>query len=118
MIPPALPEVGQPVSKADFKKFKDDAIDPAHFDITYNHHFEPPAEQVSKEMYINSCFDYVKEHTLRVLWSVDSAVFCIALFWKRLPEDRIEELEEFSRFRERLEEYICHKHGIDRSDPE
>ena len=43
MVPPALPEVGQPVSECDLEQFEGDAADPAHPYISDNHHLEPPA---------------------------------------------------------------------------
>jgi hypothetical protein len=95
MIPPALPEVWKPVTESDLKKLEYDTANPAHLDISDDHHFEPPSKQVSQEMHINRGIPQVKKFICRVLRCVNTAVLTIALLRKRGAKAGIEEPEDF-----------------------
>ncbi len=77
MIPPAFPEVREPMSKGDFKDFEDCTANPAHLDISNDHHLEPPTKKMSDEVHIKGRVININENALWVLWGVDSAILCI-----------------------------------------
>ena len=54
MIPPAFMEVWQPVSESEFKEFKDDGANPAHFGVSDDEHFEPPSKQMGHKVNIKN----------------------------------------------------------------
>jgi hypothetical protein len=64
MVPPALPEVGQPVSECDLEQFEGDAADPAHPYISDNHHLEPPAHQMRDKVNVHCRLVYICELVL------------------------------------------------------
>jgi len=116
VVPPALPKVGQPVTEGDLKQLKHDAVDPAHFDVTDDHHFEPPPEQMSKEVHVHCRVPDVEERVVRVLWGIDSAVLCVALLGERLTETGFKVLEELPCLAQRLKEDINHEHHVERHE--
>jgi len=83
MVPPALPEVGKPMTEGNFKQFEDNAAYPAHIDISYDHHFEPPTKKMSYKMNIYSSIPNVGKLICGVLRCINTAVFSIALLRKR-----------------------------------
>lgn len=46
VIPPAFPEVGQPMAEGDFEDLEHNTGDPADLDVSDDHHLEPPSEQM------------------------------------------------------------------------
>ena len=44
MVPPALPEVGQPMTEGDFENLEDYTDNPARLDISDDHHLKPPSK--------------------------------------------------------------------------
>jgi len=64
MVPPALPEVGQPVTECDLEDLEDHTANPAHLDISDDHHLEPPAHQMRDKVNVHCCLVYVCELVL------------------------------------------------------
>lgn len=106
MVPPAFPEVGQPVSERDLKQLEYDTVQPAHLNVPDDHHLKPPPEQMSEKVHINSCFIHIHKLALGILRSIYSAVIGIALLWKGRSEGGIKELEEFASIIKWLEENV------------
>jgi hypothetical protein len=98
MVPPALPEVGEPVSESDLYQLKCDTLDPAQQNVSNDHHFKPPAHQVCYEVHIHCSVINVGKRIFRVFRCIKSAVFRIALLRKWLTKGRIEEFEDLACF--------------------
>jgi hypothetical protein len=113
MVPPALPEVWQPVTEGDLEDLEDHTAYPAHLDISDNHHLKPPAKEVSHEMHVNRSIPDVKELICWVLRSIESAVLGIALLGKWLAKARVEEFEDLAGILKWLEQQEYHEQGIE-----
>jgi len=96
MVPPALPEVGQPVTEGDLEDLEDHTADPAHLDISDDHHLEPPTKEVCHEMHINCSIPYIKELIRWVLRGINSTILGIALLGKGLAKTRVKEFEDLA----------------------
>jgi len=96
MIPPALPEVGQPVSECDLNQLKCDTLYPAQQCVSNDHHLKPPAHYVSNEVNIHNGVVNVSERVLRVLGCIESAVISVALLREALTQGWVEEFEDFA----------------------
>jgi hypothetical protein len=96
MVPPALPEVGQPVTEGDLEDLEDHTANPAHLDISDDHHLKPPTKEVCHEMHINCCIPYVEELISWVLGRINSTILGIALLGKWLAKIRVEEFEDLA----------------------
>ncbi len=68
MIPPAFPEVWQPVSESDFQQFKNQTANPAKLNVSDDHHLEPPTEEVSYEVDVEGRIVDIVHIVFRVLW--------------------------------------------------
>ena len=79
MIPPALPEVGQPVPECNLQYFKYDAADPAQLHIPDDHHLEPPAEQMGCKVHIHCRVINIVHNVGRMLWCPNPAVISVTL---------------------------------------
>jgi hypothetical protein len=100
------------MTEGDFEKLKDDTANPAHFHISYNHHFEPPSEKMSHKMNIDSGVPYVKELISRVLRRVEPAILSIALLRKRGAKSGIKESEDLASVLQWLHENEHHEEGV------
>lgn len=94
MVPPALPKVGQPVTEGDLEDLEDHTANPAHLDISDDHHLKPPTKEVCHEMHIYRSIPNVKELISWVLRGINSAILGIALLGKWLAKTRVEEFED------------------------
>jgi hypothetical protein len=109
MVPPALPEVGQPMTEGDFEDLEDHTAYPAHLNISDNHHLKPPPKEVSHEMHINRSIPNVKELICWVLRSINSAILGIALLRKWLAKTRVKEFEDLTGILKWLKQQKHHK---------
>lgn len=93
MVPPALVEVGQPMTEGDLEDLEEHTADPAHLDISDDHHLKPPTKEVCQEMSIKG-IPYVIELIGWVLRSINRTIFGIVLLRKGLAKTRVEEFED------------------------
>jgi len=113
VVPPALPEVRQPMTERYLEQLKYYATYPAHLHISNYHHLEPPSEQMSYKMHIECSLIYVNKVIIRVFRCVYPTILGIALFWKWVPELRVKKFEDLSCVIQRLEEHIDHEEGVE-----
>lgn len=94
MVPPALVEVGQPVSEGDLEDFEAGRGHPADFEVADNHHFEPPAEEVGGKVDVHHSVIDVVELALRVIRRVERAVLRIRPLRQGLTKGWVKESEQ------------------------
>jgi hypothetical protein len=113
MVPPAFPEIRQPVSEGDLKELEGNTANPASFYISNDHHLEPPTEQVGNEVNVHCGIPNVGYHVVWVIRSEKPAVLSVAFFRQWLSKLRVKELEYGSSFLQWLEEKIDHEKIVD-----
>ena len=96
MIPPALPKVGEPVAEGDLADFKADGTGPRDIPIAHDHHFAPPPEEVSDEVYIKDGIRKVCDRRRWVLWCEETAIIAIAAFRQFFAKVVIEHAESLA----------------------
>ena len=77
MVPPALPEVEQPVSERNLDELEGKGYEPSDLGISNDHHFEPPATEMGDEVDVENCIVDIEVVRDWVLRRVNSAVICI-----------------------------------------
>ena len=116
MVPPALVEIGEPVTERDLDEFEGAADNPRDFRVSNDHHLEPPTGQVSYEMHIEHGFVDITHAWNWMFWGENAAIFCIISFGQLIAQTWMENFEHFSSFiewqqkNERHENWVCEEH--------
>ena len=95
MVPPALPEVEQPVPERNLDELKGKRHEPRDLGVSNDHHFEPPATEMGDEVDIEYSIVDIKVVRDRVLRRVNSAVIGIGLLRKLISITWMENFKGF-----------------------
>ena len=118
MIPPALPEIRQPVPERHLNQLKSATDDPGHLRISNYHHLEPPAAQVSYKVHVKNRLVDVVHARHRVLGREDAAIFGVVALGELLAEGWMEDLEHFAGLVQWQQQHEGHERGVGEEDAE
>ena len=97
VIPPALVEVGEPVTEGDLTDFEADRACPGNIPVAHDKELTPPAQEVGDEMNIKDSIAEVCAWGRWVLRSEETAVFAIAALWQGSAQIVIEDAKRVPR---------------------
>jgi len=90
VVPPALPEVEQPVPERNLDELKGKRHEPRDLGVSNDHHFEPPATEMGDEVDIENSIVNVKVVRDWVFRRINSAVVSIRPLRQRIAQTRME----------------------------
>ena len=113
MVPPALPEVGKPVTEADLTEFKTNGAGPSHIPISHDEHLAPPAEEVGDEVTVVDSIHDVRKLRGWVLRSEDTAVLAVTFLREWLAKIIVENPQGLTSLVRLLQKQVSHEHGVE-----